>query len=142
MPYTKLVTIYSRQERANLHRLGYWVDKQGNQLSVYEMGYYRLEKLVRTLGRWAMKESDPISYLINQPIYPHVRTQIKRLGLRNEYTRLFVGEVVSRIVVRVPVMVASENEEYWQDYMNEPSQSEIEQMNQSAEELRNDFTGA
>ena len=89
MPYQKLVTVYSPQERKMLHAQGIWVDKDGNQLRVREMNKYRLEKLVRTLGRWAVKEEDSLSYLSNLPIFVHILLRIREVGLSTYFSFMF-----------------------------------------------------
>ena len=89
MPYQKLVTIYTREERRRLHAQGIWVDKDGNQLRVREMNGYRLSKLVRTLVNWAEKEVQPFEWLSSQPIFIHVLMRIRDVGLHNFCTEQF-----------------------------------------------------
>lgn len=91
MPYQKLVTFYTRQERRMLHAQGIWVDRDGNQLPVRNMNTYRLEKLVRTLGNWASREPNLYGYLDSHPIFVHVLMRIRETGLHNFYTEMFEG---------------------------------------------------
>ena len=89
MPYQKLVTFYTRNERRMLHAQGIWVDRDGNQIPVRNMNYLRLEKLVRTLGRWAEKEIDPYQYISTLPIFIHVLMRIRDVGMDNPYSFMF-----------------------------------------------------
>lgn len=89
MPYQKLVTVYSARERRMLHAQGIWIDRDGNQLPVREMGYFRIEKLAKTLATWAMKEPNSLEYLQHQPIFIHVLLRIRDVGLPSFYVDLF-----------------------------------------------------
>ena len=89
MPYQKLVTYYTRNERKMLHAQGIWVDRDGNQIPVRNMDAHRLEKLVRTLGRWAEKESNGYRYLSSHPIFVHVLMRIRETGLDTAYSYMF-----------------------------------------------------
>lgn len=89
MPYTITRTYYTKQERRNLHNLGYWIDRDGNRLYVYHMSRERVEKLVRTLGNWAMQEDDPMIYLRNLPIYLHVLNMVFKYDLKSSYASMF-----------------------------------------------------
>ena len=91
MPYQRLVTFYTRNERKMLHAQGIWVDRDGNQIPVRNMNGYRLEKLVRTLGRWAEKENNNLQYLSSHPIFAHVLLRIRETGLDNYYADMFLN---------------------------------------------------
>ena len=93
MPYQKLVTFYTRQERRMLHAQGIWVDRDGNQIPVRNMNEYRLNKLVHTLANWARKDGDCYRFLSTHPIFVHVLIRIRelRLGLWNPDVSLFEG---------------------------------------------------
>lgn len=140
--YKKVVTVYSNRERQQLHSLGYWVDREGHQLPVYLMSYSRLEKLVRTLGRWATKENEPLVYLRKQAIFPHIVKRIRLLNLKTEYAYLFelAAEGSVKVVHIRPNLVPSADEEYWEYYAVDPSEDELARMNLSANELRMDFS--
>lgn len=91
MPYQKLVTFYTRQERRMLHAQGIWVDRDGNQIPVRNMNLGRMEKLVRTLGNWASKEPNSLRYLASHPIFVHVLIRIRETNLCGWYARMFEG---------------------------------------------------
>ena len=89
MPYQKVITIFSKQERENLHRRGYWVDRYGNRIPVWSMDYERLDKLVKMLAGWAMDEQDPILYIKNMAIFPYVYSQIQSLKMNTYQSSMF-----------------------------------------------------
>ena len=87
MPYQ--ITVFSKQERENIHRQGYWLDKNGNRILVWSMSYERLDKLVKMLAGWAMDEQDPILYIKNLAIFPYVYARIQALGLNTYQSSMF-----------------------------------------------------
>ena len=89
MPYQKVITVFSKNERENLHRMGYWVDKSGCRIPVWQMNYDRLDKLVKMLATWAMDENDPILYIKNLPIFPWVYSRIQSLGMNTYQASMF-----------------------------------------------------
>ena len=93
MPYQKLITYYTRNERRMLHAQGIWVDRDGNQLPVRNMDVDRLCRLMRTMANWARKEVSPYRYLSAHPIFVHVLLRIRelRLGDWNPDVSLFNG---------------------------------------------------
>lgn len=97
--YRKMVTVYSKPERENLHRQGYWIDRQGNILAVKDMSYERLGKLVKLLAEWATKEDEPIEYLARQPIVNHVYNRIVHFGMKNFHTEMFKSAMASKLSV-------------------------------------------
>lgn len=127
MPYTKIITVYTRQERNALHRMGYWIDRDGNRIPVVLMSYNRLSRLVRTLSNWAAKESDPIAYLKRLAIFPHVANRMLELGL---HLTLFDAAICRQ----------SRKNDDWINYVVEPSLEELQIMNISAKELEAQFT--
>jgi hypothetical protein len=132
MPYQKVITYYTKQERKNLHRMGYWVDRDGNNLFVYQMSKERFAKLVKTLGSWAIKEHDPIQYLCSMPIFPHIISMLNITKLDGDYASMFWN------AYRYQNLPKTKN---WNVWESEPSVEELAQMNASAEELRLQFEG-
>lgn len=109
MPTTKLVTFYSKHERENYHRAGYWIDRNGFLLPVKDMSYERLEKLVRMLAGWAAKEDNPIGYLRNQPILPHVYQRIVHFKMSNFHTEMLKSAMADKLVSKKSVNPDKEN---------------------------------
>jgi hypothetical protein len=103
-----MVTVYSKPERENLHRQGYWIDRQGNILAVKDMSYERLGKLVKLLAEWATKEDKPIEYLARQPIVNHVYNRIVHFGMKNFHTEMFKSAVASKMASKSEVKVEEE----------------------------------
>lgn len=89
MPYTKTITVFSKRERANLHRQGFWVDRDGNYIRVSAMTCERLERLVKMLATWAMDEDDPILYIKNLDIFPHVLARIEYFRMDTYQASMF-----------------------------------------------------
>lgn len=89
MPYTKTITVFSKKERSNLHRQGFWVDRDGNSIRVSDMTFERLEKLVKMLATWAMDEDDPILYIKNLDIFPHVLARIEYFNMDTYQASMF-----------------------------------------------------
>ena len=126
--YRKMVTVYSKQERHYLHTRGFWINREGQQVPISSMNYDRLDKLVKMLAAWSMKEDDPMKYLRSLPIFFHVVNHINRLGMNSYHASMF--RLASRMDFR--------------DVQNDwtcPSPEELSQMEQSARELEMDFIG-
>lgn len=122
--YAKTVYVYSRQERNRFHSMGIWIDKNGYQIPVSIMSVYRLERLVKTLGTWALKEDEPQTYLKSLAIYPHVVSRIYELGLNGTYANLFK-----------PLPVHQDYDSSWHLHVQPPSPDELVVMDQEATNL-------
>ena len=53
------------------------------------MNYERLDKLVKMLAEWAMKEDDPIFYIKNLAIFPYVHSRILSLNMDTYQSSMF-----------------------------------------------------
>src|SRR5258708_7301965 len=89
MSYRKVITVFSKCERENIYRMGYWVDRSGNRIPVWNMNYERLDKLVKMLATWAMDKNDPILYIKNHAIFPYVYARIQSLGMNTYQSSMF-----------------------------------------------------
>lgn len=95
MPYTKTITVYSRQERKNFHARGIWIDRDGNQIPVRSMTKERLSKLVSMLFNWAAKDADMYNGNVYENLrahllFPHIILRIHDTGLCSFESEMFL----------------------------------------------------